>query len=417
MNGFAVVVDPYSDSREFARAFRARGRETVAVLSDPEPLASYASRWYPDDFAATHFYDGRLAELAETLKGYDPFCIIAGNEHAVELTAALIDILLPGTGNVPGMAAAQRDKGEMAKAMDKAGLPRLRTLCTDDPEEVAAWIERSGLTGRALVLKPPKSGGTEDVHLAKAGEDWRPLFHQVLGTVNRFDLRNDAVIVQEYASGQEYLIDLYSVDGQHGVVNVCSYLRHSKDDRIGIYDAAVFVPEDDPHVATLVEYASAAADAVGIRNGSTHAEVMLTDDGPRLIEIASRLDGSCMMTAARAATGDCQVDRAVRHYLDGEFSPTYKLTNHARAVWLGVQADGLLANVEVLDPIKELRTVHAMGLASNGKLMASTVDAFTELGWVILADPDEAAVIADYERVKELEKLVTVEPVAAGAEE
>lgn len=415
MNGFAVVVDPYSDSREFARAFRARGRETVAVLSDPEPLASYASRWYPDEFFATYYYDGRLAELAATLKRFDPCCIIAGNEHAVELTADLIDILLPGNGNVPGMAAAQRDKGEMAKAMDKAGLPRLRTICTDDPDEVAAWIEQSGLAGRPLVLKPPKSGGTEDVHLAQAGEDWRPFFDLILGAVNRFELRNDAVIVQEYASGVEYLIDMYSVDGQHGVVNVCSYLRYSKDDRIGIYDAAVFVPEDHPRVATLVEYVSAAADAVGIRNGSTHAEVMVTDDGPRLIEIAARLDGSCMMTAARAATGDCQVDRAVRHYLDGEFTPSYKLINHARAVWLGVQADGMLCNVEVLDPIRELLTVHSMGVASNGKLMTSTVDAFTELGWVILAHPDEAAVIADYERIKELEKLLTVEPVAAKA--
>src|SRR5439155_10017889 len=125
--------------------------------------------------------------------------------------------------------------------MDAAGLPRLRTICTDDPDEVAAWIDRSGLAGRPLVLKPPKSGGTEDVHLAKAGEDWRPQFDRILGAINRFDLRNDAVIVQEYASGMEYLIDLYSVDGRHGVVNVCSYLRHSKSDRIGVYDAAVFV--------------------------------------------------------------------------------------------------------------------------------------------------------------------------------
>jgi biotin carboxylase len=415
LNGCAVIVDPYSDSREFARAFGARGVKTVAVLSNPEPLSSYATRWSPEEFHATHFFNGDFKSLAATVAGYDPICVIPGNEHAVELTAALVDALLPGTGNVPGMAAAQRHKGEMGLALDAAGIPRLHTICTDDPEEVTRWIGRSGLEGRALVLKPPKSGGTEDVHLACAGEDWRPYFDQVLGAVNRFDLRNDAVVVQEYAVGAEYIVDMYSVDGRHGLVNVCSYIRHSSEDRIGIYDAAIFEPPDHRDVPALAEYARLAADAVGIRNGSTHAEIMMTDRGPRLIEIAARLDGGCMMTAARLATGECQIDRAVRHYLDGEFTPDYKQIQQVRTVWLGTKTSGILRNMEILDKTRSLPTVHSMSLASNGQRVERTVDAFTEIGWMILAGPDEATVEADYQYIKELEQQVVVEPVAEHA--
>lgn len=406
-----VVVDPYSGSRGFATAFAERGYATVAVLSDPAPLASYAATWHPEEFAAVHCFDGDLDGLVSTVAGYRPLCIVPGNEHAVELTAALVDALLPGTGNVPGSAPAQRHKGEMAAALARAGVPGPRTICTDDAGAVQAWIRDSGLEGRSLVLKPPKSGGTEDVHRTRPGEDWRPHFDRVLGAVNMFDIANDQVVVQEYLEGTEFIVDLYSVDGRHGVVDVCRYRKHDRGDRIGIYDAAVFVPPDDPDVPPLVDYVVRAADAVGIRNGSTHAEVKLTPDGPRLVEIAGRLSGSCMMIAGKLATGDCQIDRTVRHHVDGDFRESYELVRHARTMWIGTGTDGILRNIEVLERAIELPTVHSLSLVGNGSRVSRTVDAFTELGWIILAGTDEAAVEADYQRIKELERQVVVEPV------
>jgi hypothetical protein len=154
-----------------------------------------------------------------------------------------------------------------------------------------------------------------------------------------------------------------------------------------------------------------AADAVGIRNGSVHAEVMLTADGPRLIEIAARLSGSCMMIAGKLATGDCQIDRTVRHHLDGEFTPGYELVRHTRAMWLGTPNAGILRNIEVLEASRDLPTAQAMSLVKNGTVVSATVDAFTELGWIVLAHVDADAVEADYRRIKELERQVVVEPV------
>jgi len=411
----AVIVDPYGGARDFVPAFRARGVETVALLSDPGPLASYAARWHPGDFARVHAYDGDFDELLRTVKAYDPICIVPGNEHAVELTASLVEVLMPEKGNVIGSAPSQRDKWQMALALERAGVPRIPQICTDQPAEVADWIRHNGLTGRPLVFKPPKSGGTDNVHMSGPGEDWRPHFDAQLGYVNRFDIRTDRVLVQEYAQGPEFIVDLYSVDGRHGLANVCRYVKHSRGSRIGIYDAAEYLPPGHPEVAMLFAYTKLAADAVGIRNGSTHAEVIVTVDGPRLVEIASRLSGGCMMASGRLATGDCQIDRTVRHYLDGEFSPGFELVRHVRTMWLGTEQDGVLRNIEILEGARDLPTVHSMDLARNGTLISCTEDAFTELGWIILGGCDEDAMEADYQQIKEWERQVVVEPVGAAA--
>ena len=124
MKRYAVIVDGYhlrdGDNRGFASAFAARGITPVTVMSTPQPLAKFVkkSTWYPEDFEAVHFYDGDFAKVVEIVRGYDPICIVAENERGVEFAAELVEELMPHTGNVPGSARAQRDKGEMARALE-----------------------------------------------------------------------------------------------------------------------------------------------------------------------------------------------------------------------------------------------------------------------------------------------------------
>lgn len=412
MPRYAILVDPYSGAAEYANAFRARDIEPVAVLSTPGPLNSYRRTWNPDAFFRTHHHDGDFDELLRTVKGYDPVAIVPGNESAVMLVDALIEELMPGTGNVFELSEARRDKWPMGQAVAAAGIPHLRQIATDDPQEVAAWIRDNGLEGRPLVLKPRRSGGTDDVHKVGAREDWRPYFDRLLGSVNRFDLRNDTVLVQEFAEGTEYIVDTYSVDGKFGLVSVSRYSKSAKNDRIGIYDAVDYLAPQDPIATMLGEYTRQVAQAVGVRTGCTHTEVMLTADGPRLIETAARLAGSCLQYSARLATGDCQIDRTVRHHLDGTFTPGYEIVQPVRVVWLSSPREGILRNAEALDAVRALPTFQRLGLPyRNGERVPCTEDLFTSLGWVILGGPSQEAVDADTVRVKEIEAQLSVEPV------
>lgn len=417
MEKYAVIVDayhiPYEDSRGFASAFRNRGVTPIVVLSTPTPIEAFRPRWFPDDFAEVHYYKGDFESLVKTVEGYDPICIVPGLETGVELAARLVDTLMPEKGNVPGSALAQRDKGEMVAALARAGVPHLKTIRATDPDDVARWIQASGLEGRPLVLKPPKSGGTDSVYRVPGGDDWRPVFDRLLGGLNHYGVINEAVIVQEYATGDEYIVDLYSVSGNHGLVDVCVYAKHNRGVRLGIYDLADFVSPDKPEVAALFDYTARAADAVGIRNGSTHAEVMLTPDGPRLIELAARYSGSCMMISGQLATGDNQIERTVRHYLDGQFTPGYRLRGPVRTLWLCAQRAGVVRDIETIADA-ELPTARCMSLPPNGRVVPRTVDMSTSLGWIIQAAPEWSAIEADYRRIRRVEAELRIDPVEPG---
>ena len=134
MERYAVVVDPVGTGQEYPAAFGEAGVEVVAVLSAAEPAEPYKPSWHPENFRHIHIFDGDLAGLATSLLRYRPICLIPGAETGVELAEALVDLVVPGTGNVPGLASARRDKWAMAQAVHAAGIPDLRQYCSDDPD-------------------------------------------------------------------------------------------------------------------------------------------------------------------------------------------------------------------------------------------------------------------------------------------
>lgn len=413
---YAVVVDPLGTGAEYPAEFGRAGVEVVAVLSRPEPIALYAASWRPENFRHVHVWDGdpaSLPALAATLRDYRPLCLVAGSETGVELAEALVERVVPGTGHVPELAAARRDKWAMAQAVAAAGIPHLRQLCSADEAEIARWLTATGLERQPVVLKPPKSAATDDVHLVPAGGDWRAVFAQVNGKVNEFGIRNDGVLVQELAVGTEYLVDSYSVGGEHGLVDVCRYSKQQRGDRIGVYDLVDFLPPDGPGVAELWAYARRVLDAVGVRNGCCHTEVIVTADGPRFLEVGARPAGGGHQMITKLATGTNHIERTVAHRVHGRFEKSYELARHVCSVVLSAPRAGVWRNAELFDEVDALPTFHVKHFYyGTGDRVPAPAGLSTMLGWVVLAaDADAAghdAMQADYRRIRALERAVRV---------
>jgi biotin carboxylase len=414
MQRYAVIVDPMSTGQEYPAAFRTAGVEPVAVLSMAEPPGYWGASWHPENFRHIHVFDGDLEALAGQLRGYAPLCLIPGCEPGVDLADALVELVVPGTGNAPELAGARRDKWVMAQAISRAGVECLRQICSADPDEIDKWLIETGLWERRVVVKPPKSAGTDNVHIVPRGADWRPLFGQIYGKVNSVGIVNEAVLVEEFAEGIEYLIDGYSVDGRHGLVDVCRYTKLQRGDRIGIYDLVDFLPPDHPDVHTLWSYTRRVLDAIGIRNGCTHTEVIITTGGPRLLETNSRAAGGGHQMITKLATGTNQILRTVDHRVRGEFQESYELVQHVCSVVISAPQAGIWRNAEIFDDVGSLATYHQKWFrGGTGDLVPATEDLYTYLGWVVLASVDNEAIAADYRRIKDLEKLIRIDPPEA----
>jgi carbamoylphosphate synthase large subunit len=412
MARYVVIVDPVSTGQEYAEAFRAAGAVPVAVLSGMEPAPAFTASWHPENFEHVHYFDGDLAALAEHLKAYSPECVIPGAESGVELADALIEELLPGTGNVPDLASARRDKWEMKHALARAGLPHLRQICSDDLSEVEGWLREQGLEGQRLVVKPHRGAGGDQVHVVPPEEDWRTYFRQILGATNKMGEVNHAVLVQEFADGTEYLVDTYSVDGRHAMVDVCRYTKVSRGSKIGIYRRIDFLEPDHPEVLAIWPYVQQVLDAVGIRVGCGHVEVMQTSAGPRLLEVAARPAGGGHQMVSELATGDNHIKRTVAHRMRGEVKDGFELVQHLRGVFISAPRRGLWHNREVFDGIDELKSFHKMMvLHDEGAVVPETVDLFTCLAWVMLIHSEAATLDEDYQRVLEMEARITIDPV------
>ncbi|MFS8100689.1 ATP-grasp domain-containing protein [Lentzea alba] len=405
-----VVVDPYSAGKGIAPAFAERGVEAIAVLTTPEPPAGLAKSWIPENYREVHVL-GELDELAAKLAVHEPIAVVPGTETGVETAETLSELIVPGRSNVLTSSSARRDKWQMAVALRSAGVPHLRQISSDSADAVAAWLLREGLTESPIVLKPQESGGTDDVFVALPGDDWRAKFNRILGCVNKLNIRNDKVLVQELAVGTEYEVDTYSIDGQHGLAAVWRYAKERRGDRLGIYLSNTFVSPSDPVVDVLFEYVCQVLDATGVRNGPAHVEVMITADGPRLIEIGARLAGAEQQELSFLGARESQITRMVRHRVDEDSRvERYSQHQHVKSVYLSSPAAGVLQNAARLDSLASLLPSFQRDVIPyrEGSEVPRTDDLWTSLGYVVLATTELDQLERDEALVREIEAELVV---------
>jgi biotin carboxylase len=406
--GPAVIVDPYSSGAFFAGAFERLGVPVFAVMSAEAPPDVYAPSFRPQDFERIFVAkDEDLSDLIASLRALSPSCILTGCESGVELTDHIAPRVLPERCNLPATAQARRHKGEMAQALVNAGVPSMRQICTNAVDEVADWIDREGLTNQDLVIKPPKSASTDGVVKVPAGTDWQAKFQELLGSVNRLGFTNDKLVVQEYLYGVEYAVDTASFAGTHSVASICRYNKTDNGPFMAIYDTMEWMAPDFADAGVLKAYALRVLNAVGMHYGTSHIEIMVTKEGPRLVEIGARPHGGGHPQFCRLATGDSQVDRIARSFVDNGFSQLdFQLKTNLTVVFLLCRVGGTVTNRVVLDAIATLPSHHFSKInIRQGDQLKPTQDLFASLdmGFVVLAHDDPDRIAADTKTIRTLE--------------
>jgi biotin carboxylase len=399
-----AVVDAYGIGRFLPAALGRYGVECVHVRSQfPDIHLAYR----PEDFAVDIQHLGDAAATAASLRDRRVDFVVAGAESGVLLADALSAAL--GTpGNGMRRPAARRDKYEMAMAVREAGLAAADSLASPSADEVVAWALDRGEW--PLVLKPVASAGTDNVIFCRSAEDVRAAHAAIMASIDRYGRRNETVLAQQYLAGHEHFVNTVSRGGVHHVVEIWRYHKRWVAGGRSIYDYEHPVPPDDPAAHQVGDYALAVLNALEIHNGAAHTEVMLTGNGPVLVECGARLGGSHLPEVVSRCFGTDQVDRlawavARPEELARHARTRYGLLTNLRYVSLISLRDGIvpsaasLASVRALDSYLEL----TLTLPEGGPL-PRTVDLATSPGYVYLSAADAAQVEADYRRLRELEE-------------
>lgn len=401
-----VIVDPLSSGVELAPAFAARGIPAIAITLTNEEWPEFGSRLRTSDFVKIFPAQPGLEDILGT---YDPIAILAGTEEGIPLAERLTEVLTPHLKNDPEKALHRRHKFFMQSALKAAGVPALRTLQSASEEEAAIWIRENDLQNQPVILKPPMSSGSEMVFHIAANVDWRKAFRQILTQPSVVTGKiSQTAVIQEEAIGTEYAVGTVSAKGNHYLTHLIKYSKASVGERKTVFDHVEFVRYDKELLGELFAYTKKSLDALGVRWGATHTEIMQTKQGPRMIESSPRMIGGPSVDFARAATGSSQADQLVEIFVDGDVkTKEFELKKTVISVFLKAKNHGIAGNLEVLSEALELPTFLSKNIwIKNGDQVPQTIDYLTSIGIVALAG-DREAISVDYEKIRALEsKLV-----------
>jgi hypothetical protein len=405
----AAVVDAYSGGRFLPRAFAKAGADVVHVQSEPEFLPTVPP---PNltPFVANIVHTDLDTTIA-ALRDHGVVGIVPGQETGVPLADLLSERMgLPTNGTA--RTSARRNKYDMIETLRAAGIRCARQLKSGDAEAIGAWAD---VEGYPVVVKPLSSASTDGVFICRSPDEVRAAADAVLGSRDIFDQVNREVLVQSYLDGTEYVVDVVCCAGSR---RVCGVWRYDKAD-VGakrVYDREAVVAPDSPPVADLVAYLDTVLEALDIRVGAAHAEVMMTAGGPALVEIGARCNGNMDPDFHDLCLDTNQVDLLALSFVrPDEFGRLYPGDTLYRKRQEGViynaqtTQDGLVSAIDegVLAEIRNLDTVRlVLPRVAVGGRIRPTIDLLTSPLRVYLAADDLDRLLADHEKVLALKDHV-----------
>jgi biotin carboxylase len=142
------------------------------------------------------------------------------------------------------------------------------------------------------VVKPLQSAGSEDVYLCNSRAEAEAAFSRILGKVDGLGDVNEEVLIQEFLFGREFAIDKVSRDGVHKICAVWEYDKKCVNGSPFVYYGRCLRDSKLPEIRESILYGDKVLDALEIRNGASHMEVIYNDlTGPCLVEVGARCHG------------------------------------------------------------------------------------------------------------------------------
>jgi biotin carboxylase len=396
-----VIVDAYRYSNDYIHYISNKHIQCVHVQSTPSPLPDYArpGGYHSKDYIANLIYNDDLPLLLNQLKPFNPIAVIAGTEPGVKL-ADILSNALHIKPNDHKQSKARRDKYEMIAALNYAGIPHMKYCKVQNSHEALHWISKN--THFPVVVKPLESAGTDDVFVCANEEELKEKIEIMIGKKNSLGNKNDSVLVQEFLHGTEYMVNSVSCHGKHYFTDIWRCHKRYLKGQGMVYDRETLMESQGEIQTQITAYLIDVLKALGIQYGGAHAELILTDSGPILIEVGSRIGGNVNCNPHTACLGVNQLELAVDAYLDEtayeqKTRHPYTLLKHMTAIVLSTQQQGIIKDIPLITAIKSCRSLYWYRLnVKVGDMLKPTRPLYSSPGEVFLLNENSDLIEKEY---------------------
>jgi biotin carboxylase len=297
----AVLLSPRPPVVEAARRVGARSLVLAPDLSAPGIRKSVAAA---DGAMTVDWADhpqlmmaiGHLATLTARAS-------VFGFAEASALAAARANEALRFPGNPHAAVAYLTDKAALRGKVNQLTRSPVRYEHCDRAAHLVAVADRIGYP---CVAKPRTGSGGQDVQMLRSPADAAVLAAGLAA--------EPALIVEEFLDGPEYSVEAHSHAGEHTILAVS---RKHTTEAPEFAETGYDLPADldTPLTARIHELVTATLNVAGHRAGPSQTEIILTPEGPRLIESHAHPGAECVHELLLTATGTDLAARTIASLL------------------------------------------------------------------------------------------------------
>lgn len=282
----------------------------VADFDSNAPGIEYADEYFNISTIDTN-------KIIKTAKEFhaDGIMTIASDMPIRSVAVASQELNLPGISSDTAIKAT--DKGKMIESFQKNSVPHPWYYIVSSEEQFRAMKNNIKFP---CIIKPTDNSGSRGVILVDNETKLDDAYSYVIR-----ESRSGNIIIQEYLQGSEVSVEIMVQSGIPHVLAVTDKITtgaphfvemgHSQPSRLS-----------EEHIAEIKDIAIQAVNSVGITSGPAHVEIMLTENGAKLIELGARLGGDYITShLVPLSTGINMVEATIRHacgeYID--INPKY----------------------------------------------------------------------------------------------
>lgn len=323
--------------------------------------------------------------VTDVAKKFDPAGIItlATDMPMRSIAAAAKECGLPGISMETAIKST--DKGEMIKTFEQNLVEHPWYYIVNNENDFFAVCNKVSFP---CIMKPTDSSGSRGVMLLENLEELKTAYNYT-----KSFSRGGAVIIEEYLNGPEVSVEIVAFNGKVNVLQITDKLTtgaphfvemgHSQPSRL---------PNDDKE--KIIDLACRAVKSVGIENGPAHVEIILTENGPKMVELGARMGGDCITTHLVPLSTGIDMIKATIDIACGNIPDILPKFGKASAIRYFDVPNGTITEISGVEKAKEIAGVVEVTFVKQigdkvGRIGSST----DRVGFVIAeADTSENAV-------------------------
>ena len=282
------------------------------------------------------------------------------------------------------------NKAEMRKALQLNNVPIPKFYVVRNKDEYKSVVKQFKVP---FIVKPADSSGSRGIFEVKDIHNV-DLINEAYEYCHPFSRVGD-VVVEEYMEGPEVSVETLTINGECHVIQITDKLTTGAPHYVEMGHSQPTMLSNEI-AKQISKVAKAANKAIGIKNGPSHTEIIVTKEGPKIVELGARLGGDNITThLVPLSTGVNMVECCIKVAL-GEIPDIKKKWNKGSAIRYFDQHEGIVKKIEGIKEAKYIEGVKQISIVhGTGEKVTEVTSSGARMGFIIAQDINSSDAIKD----------------------